>query len=68
MWSAGSELGWSLEQTCVYYGIVGDDVVIFHEALAKAYLQLILDVGIQYSASKSIVPTSRGGGIEFLAK
>lgn len=45
------------------YAVVGDDIVIYHDAVAKRYLAVVTGLGISVSMEKSIV--SENGVFEF---
>jgi len=45
------------------YSVLGDDVVIFDEAVANQYLNIMRDLGLDINLSKSVV--SRNGSFEF---
>lgn len=66
---AGKRVGQSLDVTLTQYAIVGDDIVIFDEQLANAYVALLKKLNVEISVSKSVVPTRpESTGVEFLAK
>jgi len=45
------------------YSVLGDDVVIFDEAVANQYLDIMRDLGLGINLSKSVI--SRNGSFEF---
>lgn len=49
------------------YAVLGDDIVIFNAKVAKAYHQLITDLGVECNPNKSIM-SPKGLGMEFAKK
>jgi len=51
----------------VSYAVLGDDMVIWNEKVAKVYLSIMKDLGLEINLSKSII-SPHGKGYEFAKK
>lgn len=50
------------------YLILGDDVVIANEDVAREYCNIIIDLGVEISITKSITPCGAHQSLEFASK
>jgi len=61
---AAWEVGYNTNQLFKDYAILGDDIVIANWKVAKRYLQILKDIGVECGLHKSIL-SHKGKGLEF---